>query len=123
MPRLILIPLSIILVLLVVAAILVALLLDEEKVLELASAALYEETGATLTVDGESRLSLFPTIGVSLADAALTMEGSAQPDLRARSLEIGVQLRPLFSGNVELNNHRLKPVGLNNGLKVRIRVD
>ena len=107
MPRLILIPLSIILVLLVVAAILVALLLDEEKVLELASAALYEETGATLTVDGESRLSLFPTIGVSLADAALTMEDSAQPDLRARSLEIGVQLRPLFSGNVEINTIRL----------------
>ncbi len=29
----------------------------------------------------------------------------------------------IFEEVLKLNNHRLKPVGLNNGLKVRIRVD
>jgi uncharacterized protein involved in outer membrane biogenesis len=82
-------------------------LLDKEELLELASEVLYEETEATLTVDGDIGLTLFPTVGISLADAGLTMAGSEQPDLQARSLEIGVQLIPLFSGNVHINTIRL----------------
>jgi uncharacterized protein involved in outer membrane biogenesis len=107
MRRLILIPLSIVLLLLVAAVILVPLLLDKEELLALASEALYEKTEATLTVDGDIGLTLFPTVGISLADAGLTMAGSEQPDLQARSLEIGVQLIPLFSGNVHINTIRL----------------
>ncbi len=107
MLRLILIPISIVLLLLVAAVILVPVLLDKEELLELASEVLYEETEATLTVDGDIGLTLFPTVGISLADAGLTMAGSEQPDLQARSLEIGVQLIPLFSGNVHINTIRL----------------
>jgi AsmA protein len=107
MPRLILIPLSIVLLLLAAAAILVPLLVDEETLLEMASEVLYEETGATLTVDGDIGLSLFPTLGVSLADAGLSMAGNSHSELRARSLEIGVQLIPLFFGNIQINTIRL----------------
>ena len=107
MLRLILIPLSIVLLLLVAAVILVPVLLDKEELLELASEVLYEETGATLDVAGDIGLTLFPTVGISLAGAGLTMPGSAQPDLQARSLEIGVQFIPLLFGNVHINTIRL----------------
>jgi AsmA protein len=107
MLRLILIPISIVLLLLVAAVILVPVLLDKEELLELASEVLYEETGATLSVDGDIGLSLFPTVGISLADAGLTMAGSEQPDLQAHSMEIGVQFIPLLFGNVQINTIRL----------------
>ena len=100
--------------LLIAAAVLLSLFLDKDKVLALAADALQEKTGATLTVDGETSLSLYPDIGVSLADAAVTLPGKQQPDFRARALEIGVQLMPLFSGNVEIDSIRL------DGLSARI---
>lgn len=107
MSRLILIPVAILLLLVVTVAILITLLLDEEKVLELASNAIHEQTGATLTVDGQTSLSLFPSIGISLGDAALSMPGEQQSELQARALEIGVQLLPLLSGKVEINTLRV----------------
>ena len=100
--------------LLVAAAVLLPLFLDKDKVLAMATTALQEKTGATLTVAGETSLSLYPGIGVSLADAAVTMPGKQQPDFRARSLEIGVQLMPLFTGNVEIDSISL------DGLSARI---
>ena len=95
-------------ILLVAAAVLVPIFLDKDKVLELAATTLHEETGATLTVDGETDLSIFPSIGVSMAGAAITMPGKQQPDLQARSLKIGVQLVPLFSGRVEIDTIELE---------------
>ena len=60
---------------------LLPLLIDKAKVLELAAATLREQTGATLTVAGESSLSLFPTPGVTLGDAGpgAARRGAAQP--------------------------------------------
>jgi AsmA protein len=101
-------------ILLVAAAVLVPIFLDKDKVLELAATTLHEETGATLTVDGETELSIFPSIGVSMAGASITMPGKQQPDLQARFLEIGVQLMPLFSGRVEIDTISL------DGLDLRI---
>ena len=83
---------------------LLPLLLDKDKLLQLAVDALRDQTGATLTVDGESSLSLFPTLGLTLGDAGLTMPGEAQPSLQVRSLEIGVQLLPLLSGRAEIDS-------------------
>lgn len=110
MPRLILIPLAAVLILLAAAAILIPLILDEERVLELAATALHQETGATLTVAGESSISIFPSANVSLADAAITMPGKSEPDLKVRSLQIGVQLLPLLSGSVEIDRIQLDGV-------------
>ena len=101
-------------ILLVAAAVLVPIFLDKDKVLELAATTLHEETGATLTVEGETELSIFPSIGVSMAGAGITMPGKQQPDIQARSLEIGVQLMPLFSGKVEIDTIKL------DGLAARI---
>ena len=94
---------------------LLPLLIDKAKVLELAAATLREQTGATLTVAGESSLSLFPTPGVTLGDAGLVLPAEEQPSLRARSVGIRVRLLPLLSGRVEIDSVAL------DGLAVTIR--
>ena len=104
MPRLILIPLILVALLILAAAILVPLFLDEEKVLEIASNQLREQTGATLTVGGDTSLSLFPVLGVSLQEAAIAMPGEEKAGISARALSIGVQMMPLLSGSVEIDS-------------------
>jgi len=96
---------------------LLPLQIDSDKVLELAAATLREQTGATLTVAGESSLSLFPGPGVTLGDAGLALPGEEQPSLRIRSLGIHVRLLPLLSGRVEIDSLAL------DGLAVTIRSD
>ncbi|MEH6593585.1 MAG: AsmA family protein [Halioglobus sp.] len=102
MPRIILILLAIPVLLVVAAALLIPLLLDEQKLLAMAAETLKEETGAILTVDGDVNLSLFPGISVDLADTGITLPGEQELSVRARSLAIGLALRPLFSGSVEV---------------------
>jgi uncharacterized protein involved in outer membrane biogenesis len=114
MSRLFLIPLVLILLLVLGTAVLIPLLLDKDKVLEFAITTLHEKTGALLTVNGDTALTLFPTLGVSLSDAAITLPEKQQSDLRVRSLDIGLQLLPLFSGNIAIDTLKL------DGLVVRI---
>ena len=104
MPRFILIPAAIFIILLLAAMILVPLLLDEKKVLDIATTQLQEQTGATLTVDGETSLSLFPVLGVSLEKVSLAMPGETEPGITVGALSIGVQMMPLLSGSVEIDS-------------------
>lgn len=113
-PRLILSIILIPAILLIAAALLLPLFLDKDKILELAADTLHEKTGASLTVAGESRLSVFPMLGVSLGDASLAMSGEAQPSLQVRSLDIGVRLLPLLSGRADIDSIDL------DGLTVKI---
>lgn len=103
MSRVILILLAIPLVLVIAAAVLIPLLLDEEKILNMAAETLEKETGAILAVDGGASLSIFPRIEVQLAEAGITMPGEQEMSVRARSLGIGLELMPLFSGSVEID--------------------
>jgi uncharacterized protein involved in outer membrane biogenesis len=114
MPRIVLIPLVVLLLLVVTAAVLVPMLLDKDKVLGFAATTLEEKTGAILTVDGDVTLSLFPVLGVALQEAAIAMPGEDEPGLRTRSLSIGVQMMPLLSGSVEVNSIEV------DGLQMRI---
>ncbi len=114
MRRLILVTLGLLLLIVVAAVILVPLLLDKDKVLELASNALYEQTGARLAVNGDISLSVFPTLGISLADAAITLPEKTEPDVHVGALQIGVQMMPLFSRQLAIDTFNL------NGLTARI---
>ena len=107
MSKKILLLLVIPLVLVVAAALLLPLLLDEDEILAVATRVLHDRTGATLSVAGDTSLSLFPELGVSLADASLAMPGEEQPSLHIGALDIGVQLLPLLSGSVEIDGIRL----------------
>ncbi len=114
MRRILLYVIVIPLVLLIVAALLIPLLVDKKQLLDLASEALEKKTGATLAINGSSSFTLLPRIALEMKDAELTLPGPGQPDLSARSLEVGVKLLPLFSGSVEI-----KSLGLD-GLLINI---
>ena len=86
------------------ALLLLPLLLDKETLLKLATSTIEEQTGAKLTVAGESELSFFPRLGVTLGDTSLAMPGEGQPRLQVRSLDLGVALMPLISGRAEIDS-------------------
>ncbi len=86
----------------VAVLLLLPLFLDKEKLLDLATTAIREQTGATLTVGGAIDLELIPRIGISLTDVSLAMPGEQQAGLQIRSLQLGLQLLPLFTGRVEV---------------------
>lgn len=90
------------LLVIIAAAILVPLMLDTEKILQLAAEEVHKQTGATLTVEGDADISIFPTLGLALGDVSLDMPSEEQPSLQARSLNIGVQLIPLLSKEVAI---------------------
>jgi len=104
--RLILVPLALLLLLVLAAAVLIPLLLDKDKMLQMAAEAVHKQTGATLTVDGATKLSVFPTLGIALSDAAIAFPKQQQADLRdlrVGKLQIGVQFFPLLRGQVEFD--------------------
>jgi AsmA protein len=88
--------------LILMLALLLPLLLDEKDLLNMAAKVVKEETGATLAVNGEANLSIFPRISVDLSDTAITLPGKDEASVSARFLGIGLELMPLFSGRVEI---------------------
>ncbi len=108
--RLILVPLALLLLLVLAAAVLIPLLLDKDTMLQLAAEALHEQTGATLTVDGDAKLSVFPTPGIALSDAAITLPDTQLSNLRIGNLQVGVQLLPLLRGQVGIGSLALDGV-------------
>jgi AsmA protein len=110
MSRVIWYVLAAVLLLIVAAALLLPVLVGEKQLLSLASAVLEEQTGATLTVNGTARLSLFPALGVDLQQVEVAMPGEEQPGLQARSLVVGVKLLPLFSRRLEIDSLALDGV-------------
>ncbi len=107
MSRVVLVPLVLLLLLVLAAAVLIPLLLDKDKLLQLATETLHEHTGATLQVDGDAKLSLFPTLGIALSDAAIILPEKQQADLRdlrVGTLQIGLQLFPLLRGQVAIDS-------------------
>ncbi len=102
MRRALLIVIAIPLLLILAAVILVPLFLDKEKILDVAAAEINKQTGATLQVKGDVGLSIFPTLGVSLEDVSLDMPAEQQSGLTAQALQIGVQLMPLLSQQIEI---------------------
>ena len=94
----------------IIALLVLPLLVDKEKIVDLAAAMLREQTGATLVIGGDIGLRLFPGVGVSLEDVSLTMPEERQPAMRVRSLQLGLQLLPLLSREVAIE--RLELTGL-----------
>lgn len=103
MSRTLLIVIATPLVLIIAAALLIPMFLDKEALLAMASETLEEQTGAVLVVDGDASLSLFPKVAVGLSEVSLTLPGEAETRVRLASLDIGLQLMPLFSGRAEIS--------------------
>ena len=104
MYRIVLIPLALLLVLVVI---LVPLIVDKETILDVAASALSKKTGATLTVAGDAKVTVFPLLGISLSEVAVDLPEREQYDLQARSVQIGVDLLPLLKGDIKIETIRL----------------
>lgn len=104
MSRILIFVVAIPLLLVLIAGAAVYLLLDKEKLVSLASDALYKQSGATLEVAGDIGLSLYPDVGVSLAGAGLSIPGEQATEVQLGSLSLGVKLMPLLSGRAELDS-------------------
>jgi AsmA protein len=98
----------------IAAALLIPVFLDKEALLTMASETLEEKTGAVLVVDGDANLSVFPKIAVRLSEVGLTLPGEAETHAKLASLDIGLELMPLFSGRAEISELVV------NGLKMTV---
>ncbi len=109
MSRVLLIPLVLLLLLLLGAVLVVPALLNQDRVLKMAAAAVHEHTGATLTVHGDAKLSVLPALGITLSDVAIAPPENSQSDLRdlrdlqVGTLKLGVRFLPLLQRRFEID--------------------
>ncbi|RMF03853.1 MAG: AsmA family protein, partial [Alphaproteobacteria bacterium] len=96
--------------LLILAAGALMLLVPRDVVRDQAIAFVKQQTGRTLTVDGETSFAFYPDIGVRLEDVTLSnppgMKGG--PMLRMASLTVKVKLLPLLSRSVQVERFTLQ---------------
>ncbi|MDP3702137.1 MAG: AsmA family protein [Hylemonella sp.] len=115
--KVLLIALSAIVVLLVaVAAFIVATFNPNDHKPELIKL-VREQTGRTLSIPGEIRLTLFPRIGADLGQLSLSEPRSEQLFASAQQVKVSVALLPLFSRKVEVDRV------LVDGLNVKVQRD
>lgn len=76
-----------------------------------------EQTGRTLSIPGEIRLTLFPRIGADLGQISLSEARSEQVFAAAQQVKVSVALVPLFSKKVEVDRV------LVDGLNVKLQRD
>ncbi len=107
MPRTLLYLLGLPLLLVIVAVVVIPLVLDEERLVRIATAEIEERSGAKLTVRGDAGLSLFPRLALRLGDAGLQLPGEGQPEVNVRELSVEVFLRPLLSREVKIKGLEL----------------
>ncbi|TFL19126.1 AsmA family protein [Jannaschia formosa] len=89
---------------LVVAAVLAVMFVPAEPVVRLAAERFQAETGRVLTVEGPVRATLWPRIGVTAEGVSVSNAdwAGAQPMLKARALEIGIDPMALLQGEVAI---------------------
>lgn len=107
MGRILLYLIAIPVVLVVLAALLIPLFVDEEKLIGIAASQVQERTGAELTVSGPVSLSLFPRLGLEMADVRIAAPDS-QANLQAGELSAGLAVMPLLRGSVEIDSVNLR---------------
>jgi len=90
----------------VVLAVLVGALffLPGERIASIAAEQITKATGRTVTLSGETRISLYPVLGVATGTVEIANAdwSDAGPMLRADSLKIGVKPAALFGGDIRI---------------------
>ncbi|MFQ5566129.1 MAG: AsmA family protein [Paracoccaceae bacterium] len=95
--------------LVVVAIIAAVLLIPRERIVALAADQVREATGRELTLAGELSPSFWPVLGVRTGPVTLSNAdwGEASNMVSASAAEIGVELVPLFAGEIKVTTLRL----------------
>jgi AsmA protein len=104
-----------VLVLLVAVAVAVTLLFDPNDYKDEITAAVQDQTGRQLTLDGDLELAVFPTIRISVGSATLSNAPGFgdEPMARIGSASLSVALFPLLAQRIEVSRARLEGLELN----------
>lgn len=105
---------GIVVVLLVVATFVLPMVVDPNDYKDEISAAVAEKTGRELTIDGEIKWSVFPSIGLELSDVSLSnLEGfGEQPLLDIGEAGISVKFLPLLKRKLEVGEVSMSDVSI-----------
>lgn len=106
---------GVVVVLLVVATVVLPMVVDPNNYKDEITAAVLEETGRELTIGGEIKWSVFPSIGLELSDVSLgNPEGFGdQPMLDIGEAGVSVKFMPLLKRQVEVGEVSLNDVSIN----------
>ena len=89
-----------------IAMLLLPMLIDEQALIDLAQEQVRTNTGGELIVGGEAELSFFPRFGIRLEDTSLNLPAQSEFDqsitASIQTLDVGLALLPLLSGNVDV---------------------
>jgi len=100
------ITLAVILLLLIISPFIVAMVVDPNDYKPEISKLVKEQTGRTLTINGDLNYSIFPWLGISLGELQLsnsTIKGfSKKPFAKIKSADVKVKIMPLFSSKIEV---------------------
>ena len=99
----------------VIAAVVLPRVVDPNNYKQEISDAVYKQTGRELTIDGDIRWTVFPSIGLVLSDVKLgNRDGfDDQPMFDIGEADISVKLIPLFSRQIEIGNINVRDVSIN----------
>ncbi len=88
------------------AMLLLPMLIDEQALIDLAQEQVRTNSGGELIVGGEAELSFFPRFGIRLEDTSLNLPAQSEFDqsitASIQTLDVGLALLPLLSGNVDV---------------------
>ena len=112
-----LIGLAVCLALVIISALVFAAVLDPNDYKDRIAKAVFDETGRTLTFDGDIKLTFFPRLGVTLGALSLSNADGFGPDPMAsvRSARVSVRILPLLMGKVRFGQLELDGPVLNMG--------
>ena len=85
-------------------------LLPGRRIADVAERQFEAATGRSLEIGGKISPSLFPVLGIHIRDVSVANAkwAGADPIFEAESLSVGVRLRPLLSGRIEIDEIRLE---------------
>ncbi len=104
---------AIVVVVLFVAALILPMFISKDLLKEKLIEQVKEQTGRTLSIEGEMSVHVFPTASVSMEKVALSdiKESSSTPMVRVESLSVGVDLLPLLNKEIVISELELnRPV-------------
>ncbi|MGM0741651.1 MAG: AsmA family protein [Pseudomonadota bacterium] len=91
-------------IVLVVVVVVSLLMLPGDRIAKIAAEQISNATGRDVTMSGETKISLYPVLGVSTGEVIVANAGWSKsgPMLEAESLKIGVEPAALFGGEIRI---------------------
>ena len=110
----ILLTVGFVVVLVVIAAVVLPMIIDPNDYKQEISDAVYKQTGRELTIGGDIKWTVFPSLGLGLSDVTLgNREGfDDDPVVDIGEAGISVRLMPLFSKKIEIGKVNLNDVSM-----------